>query len=176
MKSFWFLSLLLLYVSPSGHLVDGLPLVLHKTHADTIGFWLSRAYIFNFRRKVNVEILLYCKFEKRIIQNKLFVMKFETVKILTIINNRNEFFQVSQLSKNDQKKWPKLWDYQNWWFFIQKFGSGAVFYSTCPPSGYLVDGLPLDLHTHAETIGFRLLRAYIFNFCRKVDVEILSYC
>ena len=51
-----------------------------------------------------------------------------------------------------------------------------VFYSTCLPSGHLVDGLPLDLHTHAETIGFWLLRAYMYNFCRKVDVEILLHC
>ena len=63
------------------------------------------------------------------------------------------------------------------WICQQKFQSRDVFYSTCLPSGHLVDGLPLDLHnTHAETIVFRLPRAYMDNFCRKVDVEILLHC
>ena len=63
----------------------------------------------------------------------------------------------------------------------------SVFYSTCPPSGYLVDGLPLAMtrrvevssywqsNTHAETIGFWLPRAYMENFCRKSDSDALLY-
>ena len=46
---------------------------------------------------------------------------------------------------------------------LQKIFKKMRFHSTSPPSGNLVDGLPLDSHTNAVGIGFRLGRTRIYG-------------